>query len=272
MKKTAIILSILFCISTLQAGYAEGKRIFAQKCSSCHAGYTPAKQLKENFFERNNTLLHLKAPTVNMLAYALIDSPTHIGDSSDPEMQEMEIEEFLKEYLYHPDRDNSICDKQIMRYYETKESLKGKVTPEEILHLAQFFMQYKAMRQKSHPPVQKRLSATYDTTALLKEAQAGNKLIIIEASASDCHFCKKMKREVIETPEIQQRLRKDFILVEVDIDKTALPFGLKRSFKGITPTFFFLDKEGKLLSDFPGSWGIKDFKLILDEHLKRRSK
>ena len=272
MKKNILTLIILMYVTSLQAGYEEGKKIFDQKCASCHAAFIPAKTIKDNFFNKKNTLLNMKAPSVNMLAYALIDSPTHIGDKDDPEMQEMEIEEFLKDYLYAPNPENSICDPRIMKYYEPKKSLKGEVTPEEILHLTQFFMQYKAMRKKAHPPAEKKLSKLYNAEALLKDAQKEDKIIIIEASSADCHFCKKMKREVIDTKEVQAKLRKDFILIEVDIDKTALPFDLKKSFKGVTPTFFFLSKNGTLLSDFPGSWGSKDFIMILDEHVKRKGK
>ncbi len=268
------LLSLLsITLSTMiHAGYQEGKILFQEKCSSCHSDFVPSKILKDNFFNKHNTLLNMKAPSVNMLAYALIDSPTHIGDKDDPEMQEMEIEEFLKDYLFDPNPENTVCDPSFMKYYDTKTSLKGKVTEEEILHVAQFFMQYKKMRQKLQPKVEKKLTKNYNVQQLLADAQKENKIIIIEASTADCHFCKKMKREVISTNKIQTLLEKDFLFVEVDIDKTKLPFGLKKSFKGVTPTFFFVSKKGKLISNFPGSWNLKDFTLILNEHAKNKGK
>ena len=273
MKIFHTLLLFIFSFGALvHAGYPEGKVIFEKKCTSCHGNFVPPKILKDNFFNKNNTVLQMKAPSVNMLAYALIDSPTHIGDKNDPEMQEMEIEEFLKDYLYNPNPENSVCDPRIMKFYEIKTSLKGKVTEDEILHLTQFFMQYKKMRLKAHPKVEKKLTENYNVQHLLAEAQKNNKIIIIEASTADCHFCKKMKKEVINTKEIQALLQKDFILIEVDVDKNKLPFDLKKVYKGITPSFFFLNKKGKLLSDFPGSWNKKDFSMILTEHVKQKGK
>jgi len=273
MKTFYSLLLFIFALGTLtQAGYPEGKAIFEKKCASCHGDFVPPKILKDNFFNKNNTVLNMRSPSVNMLAYALIDSPTHIGDKNDPEMQEMEIEEFLKDCLFDPNPENSVCDPRIMKYYETKTSLKGKVTEKEILHLTQFFMQYKKMRLKAHPKVEKTLTESYRAAHLMADAQKENKIIIIEASSKDCHFCKKMKKEVIQTKEIQALLQKDFILIEVDVDKTQLPFGLKKVYKGITPSFFFLDKKGELLNHFPGSWNKKDFSMILREHIKQKGK
>lgn len=257
---------------SINADYKNGKAIFDKKCSSCHKGFIPADELKKNFFEMNNTMLHLKAPTVNMLSYYIMSSPLHIGDPSDPEMQEVEIEEYLKDYLEKPDIQNSICDPHIRKYYGKKKSMKGQLTNTEITNLSMYFMQYKKMRRKEHLIVTKVLSDAYGTQELLAEAKKENKRIIIEASSSTCHFCKKMKREVIETDDIQNAINSEFIFVEIDIDKTKLPFGLKKSFQGVTPTFFFLSKDGKLLHSYPGSWNGSDFKLILNENRKKSEK
>ena len=117
---------ILTAVSFLRGDlYDTGEALFKAKCSGCHPGHIPADKIKTNFFEQNNTLLHLKAPSVNMLVYAIMRGAKKIGDPSDPEMQRMEIEEYLKGYLEHPDRRESICDPQIMRHYETKPPIKG---------------------------------------------------------------------------------------------------------------------------------------------------
>jgi thioredoxin-related protein len=274
MKHNINFLILIALLSTLsQAGFKEGKTIFQAKCTVCHVAYIPAKKIKENFFEKNNTVLKLKAPSVNMLAYAIMESSKHIGDPSDPEMQQIEIEEFLKDYLYAPKAENSICDENLAKYYDKKESMKGKVTPEEIVELSHYFMQYKKMRQKEHPTIKRVISESYSPKQLLEDASKENKQIIIEASSSTCHFCKKMKREVLDTEEIQTAMHKDYIFVEVDIDKMKLPFSLQKAFKGITPTFFFLSKEGALLNHYPGSWNSRDWQLLLKENrIKNRSK
>ena len=271
MKDRLGLFLLLIVVSAhLHADFKEGESIFKDKCSSCHAGHIPGKKLKENFFEKKNTLLHLKAPTVNMIAYAIMDSRKHIGDSSDPEMQQMEIEEYLKDALFAPSRENSICDEDFAKYYEQKRSMKGKVSPEEITALSYYFMGYKKAWRKAHPKKKRILSESYKEKDLLKDAIKENKRIIIEASSSTCHFCKKMKKEVLNTAQIQKAINEDFIFIEIDIDKMKLPFGLQKAFQGITPTFFFLSKEGKLLNQYPGSWNRSDWKLILEENRKRK--
>jgi len=204
-----------------------------------------------------------------MLAYAIMDSPKHIGDPKDPEMQQMEIEEFLKDYLYTPKLENSICDENIAKHYEAKKSMKGQITSEEIVELSHYFMQYKKMRQKEHPIKKRIISASYSPKHLLEDAQKENKRIIIEASSSTCHFCKKMKKEVLDIKEIQVIMHQDYLFVEIDIDKMKLPFKLQDAFKGITPTFFFLSKEGTLLNHYPGSWNTRDWKLLLKENREK---
>jgi thioredoxin-related protein len=267
------LLTFLF-VSLLDANnFQEGKKIFNAKCSTCHAGHIPADKLKENFFEKENKLLNLKSPSVNMLAYTIMDSPKHIGDPDDPEMQQMEVEEYLKDSLYDPKPENSICDASFAKYYDTKKSMKGEVSPEEITALSYYFMAYKKEWMKAHPKKKRILSESYKEKDLLEDAIKENKRIIIEASSSTCHFCKKMKREVLDTEEIQTAMHKDYIFVEVDIDKMKLPFSLQKAFKGITPTFFFLSKEGALLNHYPGSWNSRDWKLLLKENrIKNRSK
>lgn len=273
MKNSLLVFVLMFVITiSINAGFKEGKVIFEKKCLSCHGKYISGDKLKKNFFEEDNKLLNLKSPTVNMLAYSIIDSPLHIGDKNDPEMQQIEIEEFLKDYLDNPNLDNSICDANIRKYYDKKESMKGQVSEEELTNLSIYFMQYKKVRQKEHPVAKKILSDSYSAEQLLADAKKENKRIIIEASSENCHFCKKMKREVIDTDEIQSAINSDFIFMEIDIDKMKLPFDLQKSFKGITPTFFFVSKDGKLLGNYPGSWGISDFKIILNENRKKAGK
>ena len=253
--------------------FQEGEKIFNTKCSTCHAGHIPADKLKENFFEKENKLLNLKAPSVNMLAYTIMDSPKHIGDPNDPEMQQMEVEEYLKDSLYDPKPENSICDDNFAKYYDIKKSMKGEVSLEEITALSYYFMAYKKEWLKAHPKKKHILSESYKEKDLLRDAIKENKRIIIEASSSTCHFCKKMRKEVLDIKNIQEKTNKDFIFIEVDIDKMKLPFSLNKAFKGITPTFFFLSQEGKLLNQYPGSWNSRDWQLLLKENrIKNRSK
>lgn len=263
-------LSLLFTLSLpVAAGYEEGKKIFEAKCASCHSAYVPADKIKENFFEKENKLLNLKAPTVNMLAWAIMEGPRKVGDPNDPEMRQTEIEEYLRESLEDPDPDESICDGHFMNYYARKAPIRG-LSDAELSDLALYLMEYKKHRLAKAPMVTRRFNKDMDVQQLLAEAKRSGKTIIIEAGSPTCHYCKKMEQEVIDTPEVRSRLQKDFILVEVNVEETRLPLGLEKVYRHITPSFFFLTPGGRLLEQFPGSWTRHDFLMMLEQFRPQR--
>jgi mono/diheme cytochrome c family protein len=247
------------------AGYAEGEKLFKAQCSSCHSGYVPADRIKENFFEKENKLLNLKAPTVNMLAWAITEGPRKIGDPSDAEMRQAEIEEYLREVLEHPEQIESICDANVKRYYRGKQPVI-QLSDEELADLAAYLLEYKAHRQAKEPPVKRHLGKDFDANRLLAEAKKSGKILIIEASSPHCHYCTKMDREVIQSPMIRRMLQKGFILAEVNVEESRLPLGLDKIYRKITPSFFFLAPDGRLLGHFPGSWTRNDFAKMLEEY------
>ena len=267
IKKGILLLFIIF-ISTLNANYERGQEVFLEKCSSCHGDFIDMKLLKKNFFEKDNKLLNLTTPTVNMLAYAIIDSPKHIGDKEDIEMQQIEIEEFLKNYLKNPDINNSICEPSIIKYYDKKEFVDYKLSDEDISNLAIYFMDYKKERLKKNPKKVRILSNDFNEEKLLKEAKETNKRVLIYATSKTCHFCKKMDKEVLSLNDVEEEIQKDFIFLKVDIEEVSLPFNLSKDYRGMTPTFFALNNDGKLKNKYPGSWNKSDFLLILKENKK----
>ena len=252
--------------------YARGKAIFNEECRHCHIGHIPADRLKKNFFEMNNTLLNLTAPTVNMLAYAIMDGPKKIGDPSDPEMRQAEIEEYLKEMLEHPDRDNSICDPTVMKHYAMKRPLSHPLSDDEYAALARFFMEYKSRRLAENRTGNRlrKLEEFSDERSILSEAKRRKRHIIIEAESPQCHYCRKMEREVIESLEVRKVLDRNYLMIRVNVERSQLPFGLKKVYRHITPSFFILDSEGHLLSHYPGSWKKDDFLQILRENLSAK--
>jgi thioredoxin-related protein len=267
IKKGLLLILVIF-ISSLNASYNKGQEVFLEKCSSCHGEYIDMKILKSNFFEKKNKLLNLTTPTVNMLAYAIIDSPKHLGDKEDPEMQQIEIEEFLKSYLQNPDISNSICEPSIIKYYDKKLFVDYGLEDEDISNLAIYFMNYKKERLKKNPKKIRVLSNNYNENDLLKEAKNTNKKLLVYATSKTCHFCKKMDKEVLSLNDVENEIAKDFIFLKVDIEDVSLPFNLSKGYRGITPTFFALNNEGKLQNKYPGSWNKKDFLMILKENKK----
>ena len=259
-----ILLFCLFLFVNLNADYKDAKAIFKNKCSSCHGDFIAINILKENFFEKNNKLLNLKAPTVNMLAYAIMDSPKKIGDPNDEDMRQVEIENYLKSYLEKPDKFNSICDEHILKFYETKKPVKG-LSSEDYSKLALFFMEYKnnlAKVSKNEELLEN------DENSILKKAQKENKKIIVYATSASCFFCKKMDKEVLSLDEIKNKINEHYIYLKIDVDKNKLPFDLQKVYKEITPTFFIVSKDGTYLKQYPGSWAKSDFLEILKENTK----
>jgi len=266
MKHTVVTLVILCASFVWGDTFAQGQKLFEQKCSSCHPGFISGDKIKENFFEKNNTLLHLKAPTVNMLAYAIMDSSRHVGDPSDPEMRVDEIEEYLRDSLIHPKREDSICDPEIMKHYENKKPLNPPLANGDYAVLASYFMHYKKQRKRLHPRAVKKLNSTYNISHVLAEAAQSHKRIIVEAMSETCHFCKIMEKEVIDTDAVRAVLTAHYIMVQVDVDKQKLPLGLDKVYKHVTPSFFILDANGSLVAHYPGSWKKSDFLNILNHY------
>jgi len=260
---------ILFLMGAvlISGEWERGREIFQKKCSSCHSGYISPDKIKSNFFEHNNTLLKLKAPTENMLSYAINDGPKRVGDLNDAEFRQEEIADFLKDYLSNPNREDSICDNFVMKFYETKKPIKG-LREDEFMALAKFFMDYKKHKKNKSPL--RSLTKNYNQKEILKEAQKRQKNIIIEATSKYCHYCKEFKRDVLSSKEVQDELLKNFIFVEVDVDRFKLPFNLEKVYQKITPSFFILDSSGRLLQHYPGSWRTKDFLTILRSHKRKK--
>ncbi|WP_419769205.1 MAG: thioredoxin fold domain-containing protein [Candidatus Marinarcus sp.] len=268
MIRVLLLLILLICTQQLNASFKEGKAIFQAKCASCHQGYIALDELKKNFFEEHNKRLHMTIPTENILAYEIMRGHKKIGDRNDPEMQQLEIEEYLKDYMTNPDKSNSIIDPELLKYFENKEPIREHLSEKEWADLATFFMEYEKNAQLTHPKKMKLLNESYDEKALIQEAKKNNKMFLVMASSQTCSFCIKMKKEVLSLNEVQTRMDKNYIFLEVDVDTMKLPFDLKQQFKGMTPTFFVLSKEGIWEKSYPGSWNKADFFEILKENLK----
>ena len=243
---------VVFFFIALSLFANEGKELFTQKCVSCHTPFIPMSKLKENFLDENNTLLKLKAPTLNQLSYRL---KKRIGDpKGDNELHRMEVIAFMSDYVFHPDKDKSVCLEDVLRHFETMPSQKGKVTEEELEEIGTYLYDF------DNEVVKKRSVKYEGFDKALQRAKKENKIIMIKAMTKSCHFCRKMDREVMIEKEVVSAIEKDFIPVSIDISEHQLPLGIQTE---LTPSFIFVDKNAKVLQNVPGAWGKEDFLALL---------
>lgn len=262
-----IFISFISIIALFANSFDEGKKVFDEKCASCHREFIPLNDIKNNFFSQDNKILKLKAPTANMIVWAMMDSSKKIGDPNEEEFFQIEIESFLESYLENPDRFNSICDDEVIGYYDNKESMKGELNSDEYTALSYYFLEYKD-NIKENEQERDSIFSKEKEKELLSKAKKENKKLMVYATSETCFFCKKMDKEVLETNEVKAIQDESYIFVEVDMDKNSLPFDLQKEYKKITPSFFVLDDEAKLEANYPGSWSKKDYIDILKKNKK----
>ena len=107
-----------------------------------------------------------------------------------------------------------------------------------------------------------------DYTQALKQAKEENKKVLLMFSREDCNACNKMKREVYTDPEVSDYVNSFFVPVEIDME-----YDSRKGFKVFaTPTYYFLDSEGKQIGRvMVGGADAKSFlkKLQEVEHAKK---
>jgi thioredoxin-related protein len=103
----------------------------------------------------------------------------------------------------------------------------------------------------------------------IKEAKVSNKIVMIDAVRRGCHYCEDMEAQVFKDAAMAAYIEKRFVPVKIDLSEEALPLDLDVS---MTPTFFFISEEGRLIKRVPGSWNREDFRSFLDGVKKEEEK
>lgn len=93
-----------------------------------------------------------------------------------------------------------------------------------------------------------------DAIALQKK---NHKVIMLDIVRTHCHYCIDMQKNVFDNPSMSKWLEERFIVVKINHDSDKLPLGIEVNF---TPSFYFIDKNQKILKTIPGAWNIEDFK------------
>jgi thioredoxin-related protein len=98
-----------------------------------------------------------------------------------------------------------------------------------------------------------------DALALSKKK---HKIIMIEAVRDGCHYCEDMQRDVFSDKRMSDFIQKRFIGVRINIAHQKMPLDIEVS---MTPTFYFISEDKKIIKVVPGSWNREDFKNMLEE-------
>ncbi|WP_226962117.1 thioredoxin family protein [Sulfurimonas marina] len=91
----------------------------------------------------------------------------------------------------------------------------------------------------------------------LKIQKQTHQPIMLDVMRTDCHYCIDMEKKVFQDDAMAKWLTQRFIPVKINLDTDTMPIDQEVTF---TPTFFFLDGQGKIIKKIPGSWNIQDFK------------
>lgn len=96
----------------------------------------------------------------------------------------------------------------------------------------------------------------YSYEKALEIQKTNSKIIMIDVVRDNCRYCILMDK-LLEDKEFSTWISERFIPVKINIehDNTGLNLDVK-----ITPTFYFLDKNQKIIKMIPGSWSKEDFK------------
>lgn len=245
-----LYISIVLC-SQLAFGIS-GEQIYKDKCQSCHSYYISESTLIKNFVEHNNTKLHLIAPTLNQLSFALKHK---IGNkTNDAESQQFEIESYMGDYFENPDKKKSLLSYEINRFF--KQMPKMKIDEDELEALSIYIYDYAQKMLLEHS------AKRYKYKEALQIAKDENKIIMLYGYLPYCGYCTKMDRRVLVEPKVKEILDKDFVFVKINLALEKLPLGIKRL---MTPSFYFIDSDGKTVIDKVEGYGdATEFVELLD--------
>ena len=84
-----------------------------------------------------------------------------------------------------------------------------------------------------------------DYESALEQAKKEHKKVMIMFTLGGCHVCEKMKAEVYTQKEVMDYVEKYFVPLDLNLDVDD-----KEGFQVFgTPTFYFLDSNGKQIGD-----------------------
>lgn len=108
-----------------------------------------------------------------------------------------------------------------------------------------------------------------------KRAKKENKIVMIYIYSPECHYCREMDETTFEDKEVQETVNKYFVPVKVrKCSEDGQEIRREYGYLG-TPTFHFIEPNGKKIKSIFGAWRKDDFLKILkyfyEGHYKNKS-
>lgn len=238
---------------------SEGAELFETHCASCHSNYLPMSQVIANA-EQNNTLLHLKAPTLNQLSFGV---RLNVGDrKAGEESQLMEVEEFIASYIASPQKEKSVLPDELTHFYPDMPPMQNLLNEDQIEALSRYIFTYGEAMIEKHSV----RNHTFDEAQKIAKKQ--KKIIMIRGVLPNCKWCIKMDREVMVEPEVREVLEKGFVVVKTNVVTEKLPLGMKSLG---TPSFYFIKSDGETIIDQLNGYGNKEEFLAFLRRIKEEA-
>lgn len=101
-----------------------------------------------------------------------------------------------------------------------------------------------------------------DYNGALAEAKHNNKDIYLFLGSEHCPYCAKFKKSVLEQKDVENRLKKEYVLLYLSREIDDIPSHLETK---PVPRHYFLDKNGKIIYTTIGDRTKDGFYEMLDE-------
>ncbi|MDZ7763720.1 MAG: thioredoxin family protein [Melioribacteraceae bacterium] len=94
-----------------------------------------------------------------------------------------------------------------------------------------------------------------------EESQKTRKPILLQFEMDGCGGCKKLYEETYPDPKVEEEMQEWFVLLKLDLKKNR---EIRRELSGYwTPSFYFLDHNGKSYYNFNGYLPPDEFRLMI---------
>jgi thioredoxin-related protein len=104
------------------------------------------------------------------------------------------------------------------------------------------------------------LAQDYDSA--LKAAKRDNKPVLLYFYSRSCYYCRLMDGNTLADKEIDAMLKKDFVYLRIDVDRST-DLGRLYRITG-TPSSWFLESSGTRIGVIPGYVEAKSYRRILE--------